>query len=682
MRAALYARYSAGPRQTDQSIEGQIRECTDYCKKKGFTIVAAYADRHISGKTDERPEFQKLIADSRKNKFDVVVVYKTDRFARNKYDSAIYKRQLRQNGVQIFYAAEAIPDGPEGIILESLMEGLAEYYSAELAQKIRRGMHESALKCRVLGNTMPLGYRASKEHTYEIDPENAKAVEIIFDMYVDRQPNADICRRLNELGFKTSRGNPFNKNSISRIIQNEMYIGIYEAVGVRVENGVPALIPKETFYLAQKERERRKVSKKERAGVAEYMLSGKLFCGYCKKPMAGVSGTGKGGGKFYYYQCPTVRQKGNCQKEHVRRDFIEDLIVQKTVEHVLQPDILTDIAQRLCRLQSESDTREQDIAYYRKKLQENKKAMDNIIKAIEKGLAAETLLQRLDGLESEKIAIEGELAYFQSLKFGLSEEEMLFFLRQFLEPDNDWQAYKRRIINSFINQVFLYNDHFLVYYNIQKDGAMDFSNIELNEGSGFDELSLSSTDALKNACIDPRFKYVTRGCAEYAEWLGQKENPNGKGWAAGAGYGEKILSILKGIPGTAGGTSKPAEAWYRVRKSWADASSQKGAFKSLENAKKCADENPGCSVFDVNGVNIYTPKTTSFSPYLVRVSIPDLNIRKGPGTDHEKTGKYTGIGTFTIVEEADGEGASRWGLLKSYQGRRDGWVSLDYAKRV
>ena len=109
MRAALYARYSAGPRQTDQSIEGQIRECTDYCKRKGFTIVATYADRHISGKTDERPEFQKLIADSRKNKFDVVVVYKTDRFARNKYDSAIYKRQLRQNGVQIFYAAESIP---------------------------------------------------------------------------------------------------------------------------------------------------------------------------------------------------------------------------------------------------------------------------------------------------------------------------------------------------------------------------------------------------------------------------------------------------------------------------------------------------------------------------------------------------------------------------------------------
>ena len=191
----------------------------------------------------------------------------------------------------------------------------------------------------------------------------------------------------------------------------------------------------------------------------------------------------------------------------------------------------------------------------------------------------------------------------------------------------------------------------------------------------------ASTDALKNACIDPRFKYVTRGCAEYVEWLGQKENPDGKGWAAGAGYGEKILSILKGILGMAGGTLKPAEAWYRVRKSWADASSQKGAFKSLDNAKKCADENPGYSVFDETGRAVYA-RAAAFQPYLVRVSIPDLNIRKGPGTDYGKTGKYTGIGTFTVVEEADGGGASKWGLLKSYQEKRNGWISLDNAKRV
>lgn len=194
------------------------------------------------------------------------------------------------------------------------------------------------------------------------------------------------------------------------------------------------------------------------------------------------------------------------------------------------------------------------------------------------------------------------------------------------------------------------------------------------------------TDALVNACVDPRFKYVTRGCAEYVEWLGQQENPQGKGWAAGAGYGAKILAILQGICGTAGGASETAPAWYRVRKSWADAKSQKGAFHVLSNAKACADENPGYSVFDESGKAVYTGKSsgsqTSFQPYLVKVSIANLNIRKGPGTDYAKTGKYTGVGVFTIVDESAGAGSAQgWGLLKSYQSGRNGWVSLDYCKK-
>lgn len=190
----------------------------------------------------------------------------------------------------------------------------------------------------------------------------------------------------------------------------------------------------------------------------------------------------------------------------------------------------------------------------------------------------------------------------------------------------------------------------------------------------------ASTETLKNACVDPRFKYVARGSAIYVEWLGQQENPDGKGWAAGAGYGFKILAILKSITG-AGNAPSTGDQLYRVRKSWADAASQKGAFAVLQNAKNCADDNPGYSVFDEAGKVVYAPKA-AFTPYLARVSISDLNIRKGPGTDKAKTGRFTGVGTFTIVDEADGQGASRWGLLKSYQGKRDGWISLDYAKKV
>jgi len=490
LRVALYARYSAGPRQTDQSIEGQVRDCTDFCKQKGFEIVELYADRHISGKTDERPEFQRLIVDSKKNKFDGVVVWKTDRFARNKYDSAIYKRQLRQNGIQIFYAKESIPDGPEGIILESLMEGLAEYYSAELAQKIKRGMHESALKGRALGPNRPLGYKTGENHTYEIDPDGAKAVQIIFEMYIAGEANADICRRLNDLGYRTSQGNEFNKNSVSRIIQNKMYIGIYEAAGVRIEDGVPALVSKEMFHLAQMEKERRKTSKRERKEVADYMLSGKLFCGHCKKAMNGVSGTGKSGRKFYYYYCPSSRAKKLCKKRHVRKEYIEDLIVRKTVEHVLQPEVITHIADLLYEELQKGDTRETDIAYYNKRLRENKKASENILKAIEKGLASDTLLARLDSLESEKVALEGELAYHKSKIHTVEKGEILYCLGKYLEPETlDWEAYKKKVIEGFIKEVYLFDDHFLIYYNVT--GMEDISLLDKeNDGcSVFDERS-------------------------------------------------------------------------------------------------------------------------------------------------------------------------------------------------
>lgn len=143
----------------------------------------------------------------------------------------------------------------------------------------------------------------------------------------------------------------------------------------------------------------------------------------------------------------------------------------------------------------------------------------------------------------------------------------------------------------------------------------------------------ASEEKLENACVDPRFWYVARGCAEYVEWLGQKENPAGKGWAVGEGYGKKILGILGSISGV------------------------------------------------TDGADIMEPKE-EFGPYRVRVSIPDLNIRRGPGTDYVKSGRYTGIGVFTVIEEADGAGASRWGLLKSYQEQRDGWISLDYAEKV
>lgn len=471
MRAVIYARYSAGPRQTDQSIEGQVTVCTNFCKQRGLTVQEVYADRHISGKTDDRPEFQRLIRDAKSKKFEVVVVYKTDRFARNKYDSAIYKRELRQAGVQLLYAAETIPEGPEGIILESLMEGLAEYYSAELAQKIKRGIHESAVKGRVIGNSVPLGYRTSAEHTYEIDPETAPVVRKIFEMYIKGISCSDICRYLTERGFRTRRGQPFNHNSINRILNNKKYIGIYEAAGVIYQDKIEPIVSQETFLLAKREMQRRKKGKATRADTADYLLAGKLFCGHCGSLMHGVSGTSKTGSTHFYYTCAKKRKK-LCDKKSVAKDYIERLVVDLTRDYVLKENRLRMIAEKMYQLQAESDTTQEEIGQYRKMLRENKTASENILRAIEKGMATDTLLARLKTLEDEQKSILGEIAFLESRDFSLSVDELEFFLLQFVQRDDE-EDYNRRIIKSFISRVVLYDDKIEIEYTLDGQSSQE-----------------------------------------------------------------------------------------------------------------------------------------------------------------------------------------------------------------
>ena len=481
MNTVIYARYSAGPRQTDQSIDGQLRVCAEFCKQRGLTVVDTYCDRHISGRTDERPEFQRLIADAKAHKFEAVVVYKTDRFARNKYDSAIYKRELRRNGIQIFYAAEAIPEGPEGIILESLMEGLAEYYSAEL------------------------GYTVDEQKHFQIDPESSQAVKTIFEMYIKGESNAAICDYLNARGLRTSQGNLFNKNSINRIIKNRKYIGEYRYNDIVVEGGMPAIISKETFCLAQAEMERRRTHRAPVSPKAEYLLAGKLFCGHCKGPMQGVSGTGKSGNKWYYYYCANTRGKERtCDKKQVSRDRLEKAVVDFTVRYILQEDVLEELSKKVYAAQERQNNTASEIAFYEKKLAENKKAIANILRAIESGAMTQALPARLQELENEQTVIQGELSYLKGARLAFTEDQILFALLQHLDPrpGESEQDYHRRIITDFVSEVYLYDDRMLIYFNISSaDGKLKHADLSAIESGVFDAGLTSSSMGASNMVI-------------------------------------------------------------------------------------------------------------------------------------------------------------------------------------
>ena len=250
MKAVIYARYSSD-NQREESIEGQIRECTAFAEKNGITILRHYIDRAFSAKTDNRPEFQNMIKDSGKRLFDMIIVWKLDRFARNRYDSARYKTALKKNGVKVVSATEVISDGAEGIILESVLEGYAEYYSADLSEKVVRGMTENALKSKYNGGTRPIGYLIDSDQCFQLDPLTAPFVREAFQRYDEGATMTQIRDWLNEQGVKNTRGQKMTYNSVQHLLSNRRYIGEYTYRDIVVPDGIPAIVPQDLFDRVQ-----------------------------------------------------------------------------------------------------------------------------------------------------------------------------------------------------------------------------------------------------------------------------------------------------------------------------------------------------------------------------------------------------------------------------------------------
>ena len=341
-------------------------------------LVDVYADRHITGRTDRRPEFQRMISNAETGNFDTVVVYTTDRFSRSKYDSVVYKKQLKDLGIDIRYAAENIPEGPEGILLEALMEGWAQYYSEELSRKIRRGMHDTAKKCKATGSTPPIGYKVGADRRYEIDPEVAPHVFHSFEMCLDGCTYADISRYLADHGVLTGKGNAFNCTAVRRMLTSRRYIGEYKYSDVVIEGGMPAIVPEGLFYMVQE-----KIKKDHPTHVksAEYYLSGKLFCGLCGSNYKGISGTSKTGAKHLYYKCTGK----DCDAKNVPARRFEALIADEVAAAMRDPAMLDMVTDKIYCVYLEREKEQPgEPSDPEKKLARIEKSIDAIVYSLEK----------------------------------------------------------------------------------------------------------------------------------------------------------------------------------------------------------------------------------------------------------------------------------------------------------
>ena len=466
-RAVIYARFSSHS-QTEQSIEGQLHECYDYAKRHDLIIVGEYVDRAITGTSDKRPEFLKMIDDSKKKTFDFVLVYQLDRFARNRYDSANYKAKLKKNGVRVLSAKENISEDASGILIEGVLESMAEYYSAELSQKIRRGIRESLSKGYFIGGYGLYGYDVVNKK-WAVNQSEAEVVRDIFRWYQNGEKINDIIERLNRDGVKTKVGSKFNMSYISRIIRNEKYIGIFRSNGTVYTDVVPPIIDEKLFRECNRMMDEHKHKQRECKAEKPYILSGKLFCGYCGGLMTAETGTSKTGKVHHYYKCfNRKRNTSACGKKNYRKNDLEDLVFNTTAEYVLKPSVIDRIAEIVVERFNAEITKPANLTALESELKETEKAIKGLLSAIEQGIITKATKDRMLELEAQKEELEDKLAVEQSRQVQpLDLATVKSFLNYFARKKYESDEARNEFFNSFINRVILYDDKVLIFYNTE-----------------------------------------------------------------------------------------------------------------------------------------------------------------------------------------------------------------------
>ena len=477
LNAVIYARYSSH-NQTEQSIEGQLRDCYAFAEREGLQVIGEYIDRAITGRTDERPDFQRMIADARKQEFQRVIVWKFDRFSRDRYDSAIYKHKLKQCGVRVLSAMENVGEGDVSIILEALLEASAEQYSLDLSKKVLRGQRESRLKGTFLGGLTPIGYKLENRKLVA-DERTAPIVRYIFEQYAKGTSKQDIINELATRGILNRHGKPLSHSTLQTILKNKKYIGVYTHGGQDVAGGCEALIDEKTFLKVQEQLSKRKHAPAASKAVIEYLLQGKLYCGYCGFNMFGDSGRGRNGSTYRYYACRRRKKERDCKKKNEKKDFIEWYVVEQTVEYVLTPERIEYIASELVA-QYKKDCGIDRIKTYEKQLDRIKAEISRLVDtlAVCPAAARQPIFDKMEQLDAEKQEVELDLSKLRiSAKIQISKEHIADWLKQFCNGDALDVDFQKRIIDTFINSVYLYDDKVIIYYNIE--GGKQVSYIDM-----------------------------------------------------------------------------------------------------------------------------------------------------------------------------------------------------------
>ncbi len=404
--AVIYARFSCS-KQREASIDDQLRVCTEWCAREGYVVVNEYCDYAMSGRTDDRPQFQQMISNAGES--SIVLVYMMDRFSRDVYDAPIYKKKLRDKGVKVVSATEAMPDGPEAILIEHIYEAMAAMESAHTSQRVTRGMEGNAQKC--LHNGVCLyGYDFGPDGRYVVNEEEAAIVREVFARKIEGEAVNAIAADLARRGVKVIKGKkkdarPVSYGFVYNMLKNEKYTGVYIWGDVRVDGGMPAIVSKGDFAMAKAAK-----AKKQRASEewGDFLLSGKAICEGCGMNLVGTSGHGKQGRKYEYYKC----SKG-CGCKPVRREWLESSIVEVLRQILSDRERAMQIANIVAAHANDEDAEKKVDAAKRRK-REAEQGISRMMDAIAGGMPYEMAKGKIDELQTQAEVAEAEVALLQS----------------------------------------------------------------------------------------------------------------------------------------------------------------------------------------------------------------------------------------------------------------------------
>ena len=482
-RVALYARFSSD-NQRQESITFQLRIMHEYCKQQHWQVVATYTDEARSATTDNRPQFQLMIADSSKKIFDTVLVMKLDRFSRNRIDSAIYKQRLKKNNVALRSVMERIDDSPESVMMESVLEGMSEYFSKNLSRLVTAGMYETALQCKHTGGCPPLGYDVGEDRKLVINKHEAEAVKIIFEMFSEGHGYSEIISYLNENGYTTKRGRIFGKNSLCEILRNEKYTGVFvfnKAASrndsicnnhayktndhiIRVEGGCPAIISKTLFEKVQRIKAKNRRNSGRYHSKEFYLLTGKVFCGMCGKRIQGnLRYAGERKNRLSTYRCDEPRAV--CKNKENNKDYLDAYVVELLRQKIFnKPSLrrkINAVNKYIATFNAEFDDRYTALADELSQLSES---LTNITHAIENGLLTQDMIDRAEALDQQKIELQTQLSslkHFTTLEYQ-QYEHLITDFRSMQRNTAEFRSF----VQTYIDRVVTYPYHIEIVLDV------------------------------------------------------------------------------------------------------------------------------------------------------------------------------------------------------------------------